>query len=91
MATTQKIRKYPKAGTIGSIVLGILQKNSSPNLDELTKTILNKFPDSKFNKAHLAWYKHQVKNGAYNLNDAPKTNKKKKTTKTKKTYKTMTK
>lgn len=67
MATTQKIRKYPKAGTIGSIVLAVLQKDTNPDLDGLTKTILKKFPDSKFNKAHLAWYKHQVKRGNFVL------------------------
>lgn len=69
MATkkSQQIRKFPKQGTIGHIVLTSLANSPDVKLEDLTKKVLKKFPESKFNAAHLAWYKHQVKQGNYVL------------------------
>jgi hypothetical protein len=67
---TVKQRKFPKQGTIGHIVLTTLAHNSEPDFEELKKKVLAKFPDSKFNPAHLSWYKHQVRIKAYPLLDA---------------------
>ena len=63
----RKLRKFPKAGTIGWIVLTNLSKNPEVSVEELTKLVLAKFPESKFQKTHLAWYKHQVRVGNYQL------------------------
>lgn len=60
-----KIRKYPKRGTIGRHVLDSLKKNPEVTCKELLKVIKKKFPDSRFNPAHLSWYKNQLKNGRY--------------------------
>jgi len=60
-----KVRKFPKRGTIGNYVLLELQKNKNVDCKILKKHILKLHPDSRFNKAHLAWYKHQVKRGRY--------------------------
>lgn len=74
MATTKKLRKFPKAGTIGNMVLTALAKNPDLKTEDILPAIKAKFSDSKFNPAHLAWYKHQVKNGNYILvKDAEKT------------------
>lgn len=73
MATTKKLRKFPKAGTIGNMVLTALASNPNLKTEDIQKKVLVKFPDSKFNTAHLAWYKHQVKVGNYILpKDEPK-------------------
>lgn len=83
MATKGKIRKYPKAGTIGRITLDALSKNPDLKTEDILPEILKKFPDSKFNPAHLAWYKHQVKVGNYLLPKASKVSKPKKAGKAK--------
>lgn len=85
---TIKKRRFPKHGTIGFIVLTTMKENPNVTSDELEKVLRPMFQETKWNKAHLAWYKHQVKNGAYDLNDAPETNKKKKTIKKVRTKKT---
>ena len=64
---TKHLRKFPKAGTIGNMVLTALDKDPGLKCETITKVVLKKFPDSKFNTAHLAWYKHQVKVGNYIL------------------------
>ena len=58
-------RKYPKEGTIGYIVLKALEKNPKVTVEELTPIVLKKFPESKFGKTHLSWYKYQVRKGNY--------------------------
>lgn len=63
----KKIRKYPKEGTIGRVVLDHLAKNPTADTVEVDKIVRKSHPDSKFNKAHLAWYKHQIKVGNYIL------------------------
>lgn len=62
-----KLRKFPKAGTIGHMVLTALAKNPDLKTDQIQKQVLKKFPESKFNAAHMAWYKNQVKNKNYIL------------------------
>jgi len=66
-----KVRRFPKAGTIGHMVLCALKTNPNVKSDELAPAILEKFPESAWNPAHLAWYRHQVRTGAYNLDEAP--------------------
>lgn len=61
------IRKFPKRGTIGYIVLTALAKNPEVDCKTLTKAILKKFQDSAFGPSHLAWYKYQVAKGNYVL------------------------
>ena len=63
--TSVHVRKYPKVGTIGNYVLTYLHKDPNVKTKYLLKWILRKFPESKFNDAHLSWYKHQVKTGRY--------------------------
>ena len=72
MATTRKIRKYPKRGTIGCLVLDALAKNPDLKTEDILPGVKKISPDSKFNPAHLAWYKHQVKVGNYVLPNASK-------------------
>jgi hypothetical protein len=70
MATTKKnvkLRKFPKAGTIGHIVLTALAKNPDLTTEQILPTVLKKFSESKFSNSHLAWYRHQVKVGGYIL------------------------
>ncbi len=58
-------RKHPKEGTIGNIVLKALEKNPKVTVEELLPVILKKFPESKFGKTHLSWYRYQVRKGNY--------------------------
>ncbi len=84
MSASKKMRKFPKQGTIGNIVLTALAKNPAVTADDLKAGILKKFPDSKFGPSHVAWYKHQVKVGNYVLPEDTAV----KPAKTKKTHKT---
>lgn len=59
--TKTTLRKFPKAGTIGHMVLMALAKNPDLKTKDILPKILKKFPESKFNEAHMAWYKHQVR------------------------------
>ena len=59
------LRKYPKKGTIGRLVLRELEKNPKITVEELTPKVLSKHPNSKFQQSHLSWYKYQVKKGNY--------------------------
>ena len=59
--TKTTLRKFPKAGTIGHMVLTALAKNPDLKTKDILPKILKKFPESKFNEAHMAWYKHQVR------------------------------
>lgn len=63
----QKLRKFPKAGTIGFIVLNALAKNPDLKTQDILPQVLKEHTESRFNSAHLAWYKHQVKVGNYIL------------------------
>jgi len=80
---SKKTRKFPKAGTIGHIVLNALAAKPDLKTEDILPEVMAKFPESKFNTAHLAWYKHQVKVGNYDLSGitgtapkkAPKTKK----------------
>ena len=67
MSKVEKIVKMPKRGTIGHFVLTQLSKNADVSVEVLIKGVLKTHPDSHFNKAHLAWYKHQIKVGRYVL------------------------
>jgi hypothetical protein len=50
----------PKKG-IGALVLGALKNNANINYAELRDQVLQRFPKSKFNKSHFAWYKSQFR------------------------------
>lgn len=78
-----KIRKFPKEGTIGHMTLTALAKNPDLKTEDILPQVLKKFPESKFNSAHLAWYKHQVKVGNYILPRGGKKVRKPKASKTK--------
>jgi hypothetical protein len=60
-----KVRSYPKRGTIGRYVLDRLKSKPSLKCQDLMPYIQKHWPDSRFNPAHLAWYRHQVRVGAY--------------------------
>lgn len=57
--------RIPKAGTTGFIALEMLRDNENVTSDEIAKKVLVKFPESKWNKSHLAWYKHQIRTEKY--------------------------
>ncbi len=61
------LRKYPKEGTIGRVVLDALAKDPQITTEDLLPIVLKDHPESKFGKTHLSWYKHQVKKGNYIL------------------------
>lgn len=67
-----KVAKVPKRGTIGFMTLELLRDNPNVTTEECLKVILPKFPESKFDKAHLAWYRHQVKMQNYGFPEKPK-------------------
>lgn len=60
-----KTRKWPREGTIGRFVLEQLVKNPSIPMEDMGTLMHKKFPESKFNKAHLSWYKYQLRNKGY--------------------------
>lgn len=84
MTAQKTLRKFPKAGTIGNMVLTALAGNKDLKTEDISKKILKKFPESKFNSAHLAWYKHQVRVGNYILPTGTSAPKAKKTRKSRK-------
>ena len=81
----KKLRKFPKAGTIGFVVLNALAKNPDLKTEDILPQVLKNHPESKFNSAHLAWYKHQVKVGNYILPSGAKVARKGKKAKASKT------
>ena len=68
------VARVPKQGTIGYIALEILRDHPDATAEDIGKVILKSFPESKWNKSHLAWYKHQVRSGkiAYPESDGKK-------------------
>jgi hypothetical protein len=54
----------PRPETIGDLVRQLLQKNHNISNEEARSAVLKRFPKSKFNKTHLAWYKSQFKRSA---------------------------
>lgn len=65
-----KPAKAPKSKkpTICSIVLQMLDDNQEVTTQEIYQHLVkNGFPDTKFQKSHLAWYKHQIRKGRYKL------------------------
>jgi len=63
-AKTKKVT-VPKIGTIGHIALAMMRDNPDVTSDQIRKEVIKKFPESKWNKTHLAWYKHQIRTGKY--------------------------
>ena len=61
------MRKFPARGTIGHLVLTELHKNMDVTCAYLQKKIFKHHPDSKFNEAHLAWYKTQIRKCRYEM------------------------
>ena len=59
------LRKYPKKGTVGNFILEIITKDPNIKYIDIQPKVAKAFPKSKFNKYHLAWYKHQLKSGKY--------------------------
>ena len=55
----------PKQGTIGYMALEFMRDHPDGPVDKIQAKILTKFPQSKFDKSHWAWYKHQVSKGKY--------------------------
>jgi dCMP deaminase len=47
------------------LVLNEFRKNPGLEADELIRTVLRAFPNSKFKKSHYSWYKHQIRTGKY--------------------------
>ncbi len=66
----------PKRKTITSVVLAYLDKKPQAETMEIYNAIVAAgFPTTKFNKSHLAWYKHQIRKGKLKLpsgRDLPK-------------------
>ena len=58
----------PKRITISSLVLAYLDKKPTAETREIYEHLVaNGFPDTKFGKTHLAWYKYQVRKGNLKL------------------------
>lgn len=57
------LRKFPSKGTIGFLAIHLMESGAS--YEATTKKVLKTFPTSKWNKAHWAWYRHQLKVGNY--------------------------
>ncbi len=80
-----------KRKTITSVVLKCLDKNPEANVQTISDTIVANGLKSKFNKAHLAWYKYQIRKGKLHLPSGrelpPKKKKEKKAKKNKKNKK----
>ena len=62
---TGKTGRVPKKGTIGYITLEYMRDHEDVDVDILSKIIHSNFPESAWNKSHLAWYRHQVSKGNY--------------------------
>jgi len=51
----------PREGTISHLVRLCLLDNPEVSYEELRKRVLQKFPWSRFNKSHFAWYKSRLR------------------------------
>ncbi len=61
-----KVKK--KRITITSVVLAYLDKKNKAECKEIyDHLVLNGFPDTKFNKQHLAWYKYKIRKGEFKM------------------------
>ncbi len=64
----KKDKPKKKRVTITSIVLACLDKDPEMEcLDIYHKIVAGGFPDTKFSKSHLAWYKYKVRKGELKL------------------------
>ncbi len=59
--------RTPRKGTITEAVLELLAQNPHASSQEIRAALVKKFPKTKFGKAHLAWYKYQVRHGNLQL------------------------
>lgn len=69
-ATEAAAPKKEKRTTAASVVLGLLRSKVAPTDDVIIQTVLETVEGSKFNKAQLAWYKHQYKTGRWDDGEA---------------------
>jgi hypothetical protein len=87
--------KKRKKTTISFLVCAYLDKKPDADTKEVRDHIVeNGFPDTKFNKSHLAWYKYQLRKGKLKLpsgKEFPKSNRKKTAKKETNTSKSTTK
>lgn len=64
----KKVKEKKKKVTITSLVLGYLGRKPKAETKEIYDHIVkNGFPNTKFNKQHLAWYKYKVRKGDMQL------------------------
>lgn len=63
--TAAKKEVKEKRITAASVVIGLLGQRQVPNDEAIINTVLDTVEGSKFNKAQLAWYKHQYKTGKW--------------------------
>ncbi len=64
---SNKIKKFPKKFTIGFLVINTILSNPNIKNEDLIKLVKSKFPESKFQKTHISWYKYQLKNKLYKI------------------------
>lgn len=69
-ATKAAAPKKEKRTTAASVVLGLLRSKVAPTDDAIIQAVLETVEGSKFNKAQLAWYKHQYKTGRWDEGEA---------------------
>ena len=62
----QRRQWSPRPGTIGDLIRRLLQENPNITSEDARSAVLAQFPQSKFNKTHLAWYKSQFRRSAAN-------------------------
>jgi hypothetical protein len=59
-----RVRPFPANGTIGALVIPLIHEGKDDQ--EVIKIVLEKFPgNDAFNKAHVSWYRYQIKIGSY--------------------------
>ncbi len=66
--TTTKATRKPKAPkeprvTIKSVVIQLLTDSPEMPSADLIKAVKERFPDSKFDASHVAWYRNKFKKG----------------------------
>ena len=57
--------------TIGQFMVALLRRKVVPPNDEVVNIVKEKFPESRFGRTHVAWYKSAFKKGRLRGQDGP--------------------
>lgn len=68
MAKVKKIKaKAKKKATIVGLVIELFNKNPEMSTKECIKRVKAKFPESKFDATHVAYYRNKLRKDPYNI------------------------